>query len=506
HPPSPMGMGEHGLNLGALLNPNAFGHVVLSAGGPDNVQRANDAFNKLVEFQNTNWEIFKKIFSKMMSCVPTYLVPGNHDYNSLGYEFTGMSPREFKDLTNAIGNDIAERESGELLDFLMPLTFGIVSRQAIIDYFINQERPDYNSMENYKDTGLNKAEILKYDQGPDATFDPDDNVLNGNPTYYRKLESNWRALLGGIWAERGVSGIYSVGGIPQRNEHFTIPKEEGSFRLAFIDQGPQWNKIKNIGWMRGFPSHEKEPNPMLEKIIEWRNEEIYKDDFLIFFMHGPPLSIGPISDSKTDEIVSRCFKFIWGPEAEDYRDPCPSSYIWNKPNRIYPGDSTGLEVNNDPNLDAPYHNNREFLMNISPLTNWGTHNHTTGSTNLSEEKIRNQPIIIFAGHSHRRHTYSLKQTIRSDDETYMGCTHFRSGLKQLKNLNDSLYPKDWWEAEKSLILEVGCLGPIPPSDITEDMTDYLAVSHPEESQGFYLVTLKDDVVTKIEWNSLWYNP
>lgn len=50
------------------------------------------------------------------------------------------------------------------------------------------------------------------------------------------------------------------------------------------------------------------------------------------------------------------------------------------------------------------------------------------------------------------------------------------------------------------MVQTGCVGPIPQSDISTDGPQQFAA----KSQGCYLVTLEDGIVTGIDWSSLYY--
>jgi hypothetical protein len=508
--PKPFGMGERGIHLPSLLDSESDGYTALSSapGGSANVERAANVLEMLGQGSTTNWQQFSAIFSPLMDCVRTFLVPGNHDYEVFGYEFMGISEDKFNEFIDAVADDTVESRHKTILDLLAAI---IGSRSAAIDFLIalGGGLPDYQDVSQYKTTGLTQAQAKQYDDTK------------------RALKSNFRALLSAFWAEQAVGGIHfgHNGDARADNSCHEIPSTSGIVRLGFLNSGPIYNHLVNTSpWLRGFPNKEKQTHQAIQNLQQWRDNDAFKDDTLIICMHAPPLT--RIFPNTGVTYAAACFTMTpWSPDHEpanaddqsvwdDYKGECEFSNIWQARNFQDPDPDPPLDPVKDPVYAAPLHNHRALLMALSPKVYVGCHSHTGDHSwwEEVEEKIRQRPVLTLAGHTHWKHTYSIDRMTKGtpDYQGYRGCIHFHYGnelINELHEYADNNSADTWWK-NRSLIVTTGCVGPIPSPDFKDQYTPVEpgdpGYTPPFESQGYYIVTIEDGVVTRINWNNLWY--
>jgi hypothetical protein len=493
--PRPYGYGEPAFNLGSAISlPDSRPAFEPEA----NIQRIEEVLSKLADLTNTNWDLFRTIFRPMLSCVHTFLVPGNHDYLIFGSELAGMEREEFDSFFGEEG------AFGVYLTAQSPWKrFGA--------FISGAQPPGWVDLSTFNDMRLTGNQAREYDKG--RSLKCGDN-------------NEFRALLGPFWSYQTLSGLYQLGDDPDLRgadvrtsiiSDFPIKLNGKYLRFAFLNSGPVWNQICNPSpWLCGFSNPKKETNVAISEVEKWRNNDAFKDDMLVLFMHAPPLS----RRFPSPGIKEYCFNFVLDDIediSEDEKWP-NSEYeltnIWRKP-----GAAQETELANDPMFGAPFHNHERLIRALSPqearaITSEGH------DLILPPEKKREGPVLILAGHTHWRHTYALKKFV--DDQTdnprfrSRGWLSFDQGNELLIQLNDSHDP-GWWKqdgAGRSLIVTTGCVGPYPPGEFKiggggrleygdESEEGY---TNPRDKQGFYIVTVKRSWgrVSKIEWNTLWY--
>lgn len=490
--PRPFGYGETAFNLESLiLLPDSR-----PAFEPDeNIQRIEEVLSKLSDLRNTNWEVFREIFRPMLSCVHTFLVPGNHDYLVFGSELAGMEPEEFDAF---FGNEGA---------FGMYLAAN--TRDKIFATLLGVQPPGWVDMSTFSDMRITKNQAQEYDAG---------RLLKcGNPE-----TNDFRALLGPFGSHKALFGLNRLQDDPDLRgadvrtapiSDFLIKCEGKDLRLAFLNSGPVWNQICNPSpWLCGFPNSKKGSNEAINELKKWRNNEAFQDDMLVLFMHAPPLS----RRFPSAGINEYCYWFVLDDIegiSEDEKWP-NSKYeltnIWRKPIA-----AQKTELANDPMFGAPFHNHEQLIRTLCPQEDI-----TYSEFTSTQEKIRKTPVLTFAGHTHWRHTYALKRFI--DDQTdrrrfrSRGWLDFDQGNKLLTLLNDSHDPA-WWKLDgtgRSLIVTTGCIGPCPVGEFKiggDGRLEYgdesdAGYTNPRDRQGFYTVTVKKSWgrVSNIVWNRMWY--
>jgi hypothetical protein len=518
--PMPFGMGEHGADLGALLDSDAPGNRAL--GDIANRERARLVLEQLTHIENTTWQDFDNIFRDTAACVRTFMIPGNHDYQVFGSELLGLSQAKFNELVAAIEDDIHQNSEGtiralRITALVAAAVFGgpqgVFAALAassdsaawtLLKAIFGDEPPEWSDSANYGNTGLTSSQAECYDGA-------------------RALTSNYRAVIGGFWAEAAATCMGQLtGDIRRGHSSHEIPLGDRVIRLGLFDTGPNWNILGNRSpWLRGFPVDQKAhatplPSQALQQLARWRDDLEFERDTLLLFMHAPPVDFLPRYDGSADPFAygSLCFR-LW-PYFDTNKwldDGCNPSLTWV---------GTAVPGILDSIYGAPLHGHRQLLRLLAPELIEGYHKHYEGDEpSLELERTdRERPVLVFAGHTHMRNTFSLDSVTDSTNagSIALGCAHLRYGnglLDELRYASDSSVPasnaaKEWWR-RRSLIVTSGCVGPIPlapvrqvGSRLEEIKAGDAGFTPPSDRQGYYIVTLQDGVVTRLDWHSLWY--
>jgi len=499
--PNPYGMGEYFYNFSNLTADS--GHPVLTGenGEPDldNLARARAVLETLADQAQlswTNWQLFREIFQQLIRCgVPTFLIPGNHDYLVFGYDLAGWDEETFDAFIHAV---IGYSEAEKLTLLILAETLAFLT----MGYFPVEFPPDYDPLAQHKSTGLTEAQAEAYD----------------TDTTVRKLRSNYRTLLGSFYDGSALAGMAGVGATPVAHyfpaDSFLVKQETKSTRLGFLNTGPVWDYLANASpWLVGFPEGEKKPNPALEQLGRWR--DVHTEDGLILFMHAPPLSTFNAAQQGSEywEEYNILLRGLYAGASDTPEEAATYTHMG-----IYLDPITGKpSYNMCKQQHTFFHGWIRTLNLLAPLLQYADplyHKHPESSLYPAPETIkeRSNPVLVFAGHTHWRHTYSLLRLVHPVDPPDLDsarCVHYLCGNQLVKELNQTSSGSTdetrranaaaWWTS-RCLVANTGCVGPIPPAEAAEEGAQQQAAA----SQGYYVVTIEDGVVTTISWNSLYY--
>jgi hypothetical protein len=469
------------------------------------IDRLKEVRKKLKQFENTNWDTFDRIFSIALGCVPTVLVPGNHDYFVFGSELHGMEKDKFDQFVEGV-QDLASDEDvliGWMSSRDRAGVIALLRQWGIVD-----PAPEWQDLGTFHSMGITYAQAENYDKT-------------------RRLQCYYRAFLGPFWDEAALNGLETFA---KKTGNWTgsgtctiknLPSKGGNIRFVWLDNGPQWNSIVNPSpWVRGFPDVEKEENTSITQLRSWRT---YPNDMLIVFMHAPPVSQRYSQFLGTPKDI--CFKMksgtplLIGPTDKHPNTEFEFSNIWN----VHAIQNSSWSIPNDPAWGAPFHGHEKLLRVLSP----------EDLEKITFEKClvtRKQPVLTFSGHTHWRHTYSIQKTFTttnpeppfhergSIDFLTDNFPHLMSGENGLLYDSNGQPTSEgakvnWWKG-RSLVMTTGCIGPIPPGEFkikTDGKLERLAhdeagYTQPEEQQGYYIVKVDRElgIVTNIKWEPLYY--
>jgi hypothetical protein len=490
--PLPYGLGGYFYSLTQLVYRATHGteeereQARMIARSSENLHKIMKVLEKLGNPEFSNWQMFNDIFKDMTVCVPTYMVPGNHDRIVFGYDLLGMNEAKFNQFVDAILSPTEEF----FLAWGWAFALGTLGLSTVI---IPSEEgpPEFEPTHHFAHIGLTESQAADFDTG-------------------RNIQSNYRTLLAAFHAREALGGIGIVDNATFTNtladSSLLLKHTKGNIRLAFFDSGPAWNLVNNTTpWCRGFPEPRKGVHPQIDRLKKWRDDDAHKDETLILFMHSGPFSVfgtshaGPVG---TDYLI------FSAPHPENDTDEEHRHFVYMNDNLFY---------------GTFYHSLREMLWILAPRLKMGDgttgHSHTPDYDFQPETRLeRERPVLVFAGHTHWRHTYSLLHNVYRDwnDQItvpilyHIGslrCVHYEFGNSILETLNSlgSLEAARIWWRHRSLVVNTGCVGPIPGLDYDENIgTGGWPVSRPEDSQGYYVMTIEEGVVTRIEWKSLFY--
>jgi hypothetical protein len=427
----------------------------------------------------SNWGQANKILQPMVDCVPTFLVPGNHDRIVCGYDLAGTSCAKYRAFFDAIAVSIAN-DAPALTSYKLALAraYSWLDRDAAVQKVkdeVEEEAPACERGEHFAHLGLSAAQARSYD----------DNV--------RKLKSNFRTFLGLFHEESALSQINDIpqqpstggsslrGGLGygSRLVPFSGEQKSGAVRFAFFDDGPNWNLLENpTPWVQGFPAEVGKEPAAISQFRRWREHSDHDKETLIGFLHAPLFSLYGPHNGRHAPGASKL---------SDAKRPLIFKHGW-------------MEF---MKLSMPW---VQSLSGITPT-----------------EKKRDRPLLLMSGHSHWKHTYSLFGYDAAEQYYYeygnglLSSPTDRTGLHEIAEDHGFLGAYDWWHhpqgrraegTARTLVLHSGCVGPIPGPDYDEDSRGKVTTGTwyvpPEQAQGYYILTIDQGVVTKIEWKSLWY--
>ncbi len=459
------------------------------AGDNDNIAKVYEVEARLRDYDNSeswelsNWSEFEEIFKPMMNCVTTYLVPGNHDRYIFGPDLLGILEDPYNAFIKTIIDDILENEPG-LEGYITNVKFALIKllTRGNHDAAVKIARsgagiPDWEEVEFYTERGLSINQGEKYDEDYRE-------LTSTNPS----VDLNYRAFLMAFHSPGVLAGLMKVAsgfslptggiftGIGAGSVELPYANRDNvrtDLRLGFFDNGPNWDTLQDATpRTRGFYWEKKrEEAPPIANFRMWRNSP----ENLIIFMHAPPICHYGAHGGPPLELVNLSLEF-------------PQTFV---------------------------HNFEEFLRILHPYC----------ATNYAPYTVEHKnPLLVLAGHTHRRHTYSVLGT----DSNVVMYKYWR-GNSLIDDLH-SKYATDGWEGaykwwvqpEQSLSLELvnrdtgralcvhtGCVGALPCHDYDEENSDPIEPGDDSftpfhEQQGYYIIEIVHGIVTSIEWRSLWY--